>query len=285
MTGKCWHPSLSSSEDFGLQNAKRILDRYRPHIACFNDDIQGTGCVTLAALLAALHVSKVKLNDVRVVCFGAGSAGTGIAAQIRDAIAAESNKSKDEALKQIWYFFSFLKHHASPIFSKEIKIWKLTKSIHRCIDKQGLLLKSQGDKLTPAQASFARDDWPEGDLDLYSVVKKIKPHVLIGTSTKAGAFTEQIIKEMARHVQHPIIFPLSNPTRLHEAQPKDIMEWTEGKALIATGSPFPPVEYKGVKTEIGKFYRISHPWILERTDQIKFLFFFFPFPFSKSWEF
>ncbi|PGH28598.1 malate dehydrogenase (oxaloacetate-decarboxylating) [[Emmonsia] crescens] len=210
-------------EDFGLQNAKRILDRYRPHIACFNDDIQGTGCVTLAALLAALHVSKVKLNDVRVVCFGAGSAGTGIAAQIRDAIAAESNKSKDEALKQIW-----------------------------CIDKQGLLLKSQGDKLTPAQASFARDDWPEGDLDLYSVVKKIKPHVLIGTSTKAGAFTEQIIKEMARHVQHPIIFPLSNPTRLHEAQPKDIMEWTEGKALIATGSPFPPVEYKGVKTEIAE---------------------------------
>ncbi|PGG97196.1 malate dehydrogenase (oxaloacetate-decarboxylating) [Blastomyces parvus] len=212
-------------EDFGLQNAKRILDRYRPHIACFNDDIQGTGCVTLAALLAALQVSKVKLTDVRVVCFGAGSAGTGIAAQIRDAIAAESKGSKDEALKQIW-----------------------------CIDKQGLLLKSQGDQLTPAQSAFARDNWPEDQsgLDLYSVVKSVKPHVLIGTSTKAGAFTEQIIREMARHVEHPIVFPLSNPTRLHEAQPKDVMEWTGGKALIATGSPFPPVEYRGMKTEIAE---------------------------------
>ncbi|OJD12851.1 hypothetical protein AJ78_06614 [Emergomyces pasteurianus Ep9510] len=210
-------------EDFGLHNAKRILDRHQSHIACFNDDIQGTGCVTLAALLAALHVSKIELSDVRVICFGAGSAGTGIAAQIRDAIAAESNESKDEALNQIW-----------------------------CIDKQGLLLKSQGDKLTPAQASFARDDWLEDDLDLYSVVKKVKPHVLIGTSTKAGAFTEQIIREMASHIEKPIVFPLSNPTRLHEAQPQDIMEWTGGTALIATGSPFPPVEYKGVRTEIAE---------------------------------
>lgn len=125
----------------------------------------------------------------------------------------------------------------------------------RCIDKPGVLLKSQGDKLTPAQASFARDDeeWPEGEgLDLFSVVKKVKPHVLIGTSTKPGAFTEEIVREMARHVNNPIIFPLSNPTHLHEAQPQDIMEWTEGRALIATGSPFPPVEYNGTKTEIGK---------------------------------
>ncbi|PGG99502.1 hypothetical protein AJ79_08504 [Helicocarpus griseus UAMH5409] len=216
-------------EDFGLQNAKRILDRYRPQIACFNDDIQGTGCVTLAALLAGLHVSKVKLEDVRVVCFGAGSAGTGIAAQIRDAIAAESEKSKEEAVKQIW-----------------------------CIDKPGLLLKSHGDKLTPAQESFARDDsdWPSSsskvNLDLHSVVKIVKPHVLIGTSTQGGAFTEAIIREMAKHVEQPIIFPLSNPTRLHEAVPRDISQWTEGKALIATGSPFPPVEYGGVKREIAE---------------------------------
>jgi malate dehydrogenase (oxaloacetate-decarboxylating) len=126
--------------------------------------------------------------------------------------------------------------------------------IYRCIDKPGLLLKSQGDKLTPAQVPFARDDseWENKDqLDLYSVVKTVKPHALIGTSTKPNAFTEEIIREMGKHVERPIVFPLSNPTRLHEAQPKDINDWTKGRALIATGSPFPPVEYNGVKYEIG----------------------------------
>ncbi|KAL1956442.1 hypothetical protein VTO42DRAFT_7329 [Malbranchea cinnamomea] len=212
-------------EDFGRENAKRLLDKYRSHMPCFNDDIQGTGCITLAALLSALHVSKVKLEDVRVVCFGAGSAGTGIADQIGDAIATETKKSKDAALKQIW-----------------------------CLDKPGLLLKSQGEKLTPAQVPFARNDgeWSGEGLDLLSVVKKVKPHVLIGTSTKPGAFTEEIIKEMAAHVDRPIIFPLSNPTRLHEALPKDINDWTGGRALIATGSPFPPVEHNGVKMEIAE---------------------------------
>ncbi|KAL5046150.1 hypothetical protein BDW71DRAFT_197872 [Aspergillus fruticulosus] len=213
-----------SSEDFGLQNAKRILDKYRSQIPCFNDDIQGTGCVTLAALMAGLHVSNVKLKDVRVVCYGSGSAGTGIADQISDAIATEAGVSKSDALKQIW-----------------------------CIDKQGLLLKSQGDALTASQAYFAKEDneWPDGqDIDLYSVIKHVKPHVLIGTSTKPGSFTEEIIREMAKHVDRPIVFPLSNPTKLHEAQPQDITKWADGKALIATGSPFPPVEYNGTKTEI-----------------------------------
>ncbi|KAL3471328.1 hypothetical protein BJX99DRAFT_29260 [Aspergillus californicus] len=213
-------------EDFGLQNAKRILDKYRPHIPCFNDDIQGTGCVTLAALMAGLHVSKVPLKDVRVICFGSGSAGTGIADQISDAIATESNISKGDALKQIW-----------------------------CIDKQGLLLKSQHDQLTATQTFFAKEDseWPEDKpIDLLSVIKEVKPHVLIGTSTKPGAFSEEIIREMAKHVERPIIFPLSNPTRLHEAQPQDIAKWTDGRALVATGSPFPAVEYNGVKKEIAE---------------------------------
>jgi malate dehydrogenase (oxaloacetate-decarboxylating) len=213
------------SEDFGLQNAKRLLDKYRGDIPCFNDDIQGTGCVTLAALMAGLHVSGVALKDVRVVCFGAGSAGTGIADQISDAIATESGREKADAMKQVW-----------------------------CIDKQGLLLKSQGDSLTETQRFFAKEDgeWPDGeDIDLLSVIKRVKPHVLIGTSTKPGAFTEEIIREMARHVEHPIVFPLSNPTRLHEAQPQDLAEWTDGKALVATGSPFPPVEFNGVTKEIG----------------------------------
>jgi malate dehydrogenase (oxaloacetate-decarboxylating) len=118
-----------------------------------------------------------------------------------------------------------------------------------------LLLKSDKDKLTPAQVPFARDDsdWPDGQRrDLLSVVKMVKPHVLIGTSTRPNSFTEDIIREMAKHVDRPIVFPLSNPTRLHEAKPKDINDWTEGRALIATGSPFPPVEYNGVKYEIGK---------------------------------
>lgn len=127
--------------------------------------------------------------------------------------------------------------------------------VDRCLDKPGLLLKSYKDKLTPAQVPFARDDseWPNKEhLDLFSVVKTVKPHVLIGTSTRPNSFTEDIVREMGKHVERPVIFPLSNPTRLHEAQPKDINDWTEGRALIATGSPFPPVEYNGVKYEIGQ---------------------------------
>ncbi|CAI7675907.1 unnamed protein product [Penicillium pancosmium] len=212
-------------EDFGLHNARRIMDKFQSQIACFNDDIQGTGCVTLAAMMAALHVSQVKMEDVRVVIFGSGTAGTGIADQIADTIATETGKPKSEASKQIW-----------------------------CIDKLGLLLKSQGNDLTPAQIPFAREDseWQGGQhYDLLSVIQQAKPHVLIGTSTKPKAFTEEVIREMARHVDRPIVFPLSNPTRLHEAQPKDLYEWTDGKALVATGSPFPPVKYGGVEYDIG----------------------------------
>ncbi|GKZ46600.1 NAD-dependent malic enzyme, mitochondrial [Aspergillus brasiliensis] len=213
-------------EDFGLHNAKRILDKFKSRIPCFNDDIQGTGCVTLAALLSGFHVGGIKLEDARVVVFGSGSAGTGIAEQLADTIATETHKSKEEASKQIW-----------------------------CLDKPGLLVKSLGDQLTPAQVPFARDDneWPDGDSrDLLSVVKKVKPHALIGTSTKPNSFTEDVIREMAKHVEKPIVFPLSNPTRLHEAQPEDINRWTEGRALIATGSPFPPVDRNGGKYEIAE---------------------------------
>lgn len=125
----------------------------------------------------------------------------------------------------------------------------------RCVDKPGLLLQSQGDKLTPAQIPYARsdDEWDGKDHgDLLAIVKDVKPHVLIGTSTKPKSFTEEIIKEMASHVDRPIIFPLSNPTRLHEADPKDLNEWTNGKALIATGSPFPPVQHDGKSRDIAE---------------------------------
>lgn len=125
----------------------------------------------------------------------------------------------------------------------------------RCVDKPGLLLKSQGDKLTHAQTPYAREDseWTsKPHEDLHSVIKEVKPHVLVGTSTKPKAFTQGIIQEMASHVERPIILPLSNPTRLHEADPKDINKWTKGKALIATGSPFPPVKHNGKEYEIAE---------------------------------
>jgi malate dehydrogenase (oxaloacetate-decarboxylating) len=121
------------------------------------------------------------------------------------------------------------------------------------VDKVGLLLKSKKDKLTSAQIPYARDDddWKGPDHELLDVIKQVKPHILIGTSTKPGAFTEDIIREMAKHVDRPVIFPLSNPTKLHEAKPDDLIKWTDGKALVATGSPFSPVEYNGKKIEIG----------------------------------
>lgn len=213
-------------EDFGLRNARRILDKYTGQIACFNDDVQGTGCVTLAAVYAAIHVAKYKMEDLRVVMFGAGSAGTGIADQLRDAIAIESGKSAMEAVKQIW-----------------------------CVDKPGLLLQSQKEELTPAQHDYARldSDWEDGEKkSLLDVIKKVKPHILIGTSTKPKTFTKEIVQEMAKHVERPIIFPLSNPTRLHEAEPKDLFEWSQGKVLTATGSPFPPVKSNGRMREVGE---------------------------------
>ncbi|PSK60547.1 NAD-dependent malic enzyme, mitochondrial [Elsinoe australis] len=213
-------------EDFGLANARRILDKYTDQLACFNDDVQGTGCVTLAAIYAATHVAKIDIKDIRVVCFGAGSAGTGIADQISDAIAVESGKSTEEARKQIF-----------------------------CVDKPGLLTTSTD--LTSAQKRYAKEDsdYPsDKHKDLLSVIKSVKPHVLIGTSTQPGSFTKEVVQAMAEQLDgtRPIIFPLSNPTRLHEALPKDLLHWTDGKALVATGSPFDPVDVNGKKIEIAE---------------------------------
>ncbi|KAF4552538.1 NAD-dependent malic enzyme-like protein 2 [Elsinoe fawcettii] len=213
-------------EDFGLTNARRILDKYTDQLACFNDDVQGTGCVTLAAIYAASHVAGIHMKDIRVVIFGAGTAGTGIADQIADAIGVESDRSSDEARKQIF-----------------------------CVDKAGLLIKSS--ELTAAQKNYAKDDsdYPhDQNKDLLSVVKSVKPHVLIGTSTQPGSFTQEVVQTMAKQLDgiRPIIFPLSNPTRLHEAVPKDLLHWTNGKALVATGSPFEPVEINGKKIEIAE---------------------------------
>ena len=176
--------------------------------------------------MAAFKVSETKWDEARFGMFGAGSAGTGIADQIKDAISQNTGKSAEEAGKQIW-----------------------------CVDKPGLLLQGKKDQLTSAQMPYARQDkeWEGKEHgDLPSVVKEVKPHVLIGTSTKPGAFSEDVVREMAKHVERPVIFPLSNPTRLHEAKPQDLYDWTDGKVLVATGSPFDPVKYNGKEYDVCK---------------------------------
>ncbi|BCB36825.1 malate dehydrogenase [Bacillus cereus] len=214
-------------EDFSSRNARKILDKYRHDICTFNDDIQGTGAVSLAAVLSAVKASGVPLSEHRVVVFGAGTAGIGIADQVRDAM-VRVGVSEEESYKRFW-----------------------------CIDRNGLVTDNMED-LLDFQIPYARkeaevSEWKEnGMIGLAEVVKHVKPTILIGTSTVAGAFKEEIIKEMASHVERPIILPMSNPTPLAEAKPADLIEWTEGRALVATGSPFEPVTYNGVTYVIGQ---------------------------------
>ncbi|PQQ45043.1 NAD-dependent malic enzyme [Bacillus thuringiensis] len=214
-------------EDFSSRNARKILDKYRHDVCTFNDDIQGTGAVSLAAVLSAVKASGVPLSEHRVVVFGAGTAGIGIADQVRDAM-VRVGVSEEESYKRFW-----------------------------CIDRNGLVTDNMED-LLDFQIPYARQEaevseWKQNDvIGLAEVVKHVKPTILIGTSTVAGAFKEEIIKEMASHVERPIILPMSNPTPLAEAKPADVIEWTEGRALVATGSPFEPVTYNGVKYVIGQ---------------------------------
>ncbi|HDX9653924.1 oxaloacetate-decarboxylating malate dehydrogenase [Bacillus wiedmannii] len=214
-------------EDFSSRNARKILDKYRHDICTFNDDIQGTGAVSLAAVLSAVKASGVPLSEHRVVVFGAGTAGIGIADQVRDAL-VRVGVSEEESYKRFW-----------------------------CIDRNGLVTDNMED-LLDFQIPYARkeaevNEWKQNDvIGLAEVVKHVKPTILIGTSTVAGAFKEEIIKEMASHTERPIILPMSNPTPLAEAKPDDLIEWTEGRALVATGSPFEPVTYNGVTYVIGQ---------------------------------
>lgn len=216
-------------EDFGNVNARKILDKYGDKILTFNDDIQGTGAVTLAAIMSALKVTGVSMKDQRVVVFGPGAAGIGNADQIADAMILDG-LTKEEAYGQFW-----------------------------AIDYRGLLTDETPDVFDfqkPYVRSAAEvEGWDrneEGLITLKEVVQRVKPTILIGTSGQAGAFTEEIIKEMAKHVERPIIMPMSNPTSLAEAVPENLIKWTDGKALIATGSPFNNVEYNGISYEIGQ---------------------------------
>ncbi|MDM5461954.1 oxaloacetate-decarboxylating malate dehydrogenase [Bacillus cereus] len=225
--GNKFPKALLHWEDFSSRNARKILDKYRHDVCTFNDDIQGTGAVSLAAVLSAVKASGVPLNEHRVVVFGAGTAGIGIADQVRDAL-VRVGLSEQEAHERFW-----------------------------CIDRNGLITDNMED-LLDFQVPYARKeaevkDWKQSDaIGLAEVVKYVKPTILIGTSTVAGAFKEEIIKEMASHVERPIILPMSNPTPLAEAKPVDLIEWTEGRALVATGSPFDPVTYNGVTYVIGQ---------------------------------
>ena len=210
-------------EDFGRPNAAAILERYQNKITTFNDDIQGTGIVALAAILGALNISKQKFTNQRVMVFGAGTAGAGIAHQIYEEFMLQG-LSSEEAKQHIYL-----------------------------VDKQGLLTNDMTD-LTEGQQFFARSasELQKPQPTLHAAVGAIQPTILIGTSTQAGAFTEEIVKEMAAHTERPIIFPLSNPTELAEAKASDLIEWTDGRALIATGIPSSPVNYKGVTYTIGQ---------------------------------
>ena len=212
-------------EDFGRSNAADILNRYKKEIPTFNDDIQGTGIVVLGGIFGALDITGEKLTDQVYLCYGGGSAGAGIADRVHAEMVAEG-LSPEEAYKR---FFM--------------------------IDKQGLLFDDMED-LTPAQKPFAkkRSDFEgKGDMtSLLEVIKTVKPTILVGTSTNPGAFTKEVVEAMCENTERPVIFPISNPTKKLEATAQQVIEWSDGKAFVATGVPSGTISYKGVDYEIGQ---------------------------------
>lgn len=209
-------------EDFALPHARPILERYQEQLLTFNDDIQGTAAVALGAVVGAVGVTGKRLRDQQIVCLGAGSAGVGVADYLRAAL-VQDGLSETDARSRFWL-----------------------------VDKDGLLHTGRTD-LTAEQRVYAQPadrvaKWPRtshGNIGLTDVISQIEATALIGLSTVGGAFTEPIVREMARKVQHPVIFPLSNPTVRSEANPDDLFRWTDGRALVATGSPYAPVQYEG----------------------------------------
>jgi malate dehydrogenase (oxaloacetate-decarboxylating) len=216
-------------EDFATPHARPILQRYRDELLTFNDDIQGTAAVALGAALGAVKVTGKTLKEQQIVMLGAGSAGIGVADGLRAAMKGEG-LTEDEARSRFWV-----------------------------IDKNGLLQSGRKD-LTSEQSVYAQPEgrvsaWPrtsDGHIGLADVIGQIKATILIGLSTVGGAFSEPIVREMARKVDRPIIFPLSNPTSKSEAKAEDLIRWTDGRALVASGSPFAPVSFKGRKIPIAQ---------------------------------
>ena len=214
-------------EDFSADNARRILLRYRDTHCTFNDDMQGTGAVALAAALAASRATGVRLRDQRVVLFGPGTAGIGIAEQLRDAMVRDG-LGETEAMSRVWG-----------------------------VGSKGLLV--DGLPMRDFQEPWARPaaevvDWERGErgIGLLETVRRVRPTMLIGTSTIPGAFTEEVVRAMAAGCERPVVFPMSNPTHLCEAMPADILRWSDGRAVIATGSPFAPVTYERITHTIAQ---------------------------------
>lgn len=212
-------------EDFGRSNAATILDKYKQIIPTFNDDIQGTGIVVLGGIFGALDIIGEKLTDQVYLCYGGGSAGAGIASRVHAEMVSEG-LSAEEAYN---HFFM--------------------------VDKQGLLFDDMSD-LTPAQKPFAKkraDFANAGDMtQLVNVIKAAKPTILVGTSTDAGAFTKEVVEAMCENTARPVIFPISNPTKKLEATAEQVIEWSDGKAFVATGVPSGTIQYKGVDYQIGQ---------------------------------
>ncbi len=212
-------------EDFGRMNAANILEKYRKNIPTFNDDIQGTGIVTLGGIFGAMDITGEKLVDQVYLCYGGGTAGAGIASRVLREMVSEG-LSEEEAYKR---FFM--------------------------VDKQGLLFDDMGD-LTPEQKPFAKNraDFTNAEklTDLLEVVKTVKPTILVGTSTQPNTFTKEVVEAICQNTERPCIFPLSNPTKLAEATAEDLIVWSKGKAFVATGIPSDNVLYNGVEYVIGQ---------------------------------
>ena len=225
-TAECLFPKLYLHwEDFGRMNAANILEKYRKNIPTFNDDIQGTGIVTLGGIFGAMDITGEKLVDQVYLCYGGGTAGAGIASRVLREMVSQG-LSEEEAYER---FFM--------------------------VDKQGLLFDDMDD-LTPEQKPFAKNraNFPNADklTDLLEVVKTVKPTILVGTSTQPNTFTKEIVEAMCQNTERPCIFPLSNPTKLAEASAEDLIAWSGGKAFVATGIPSDNVIYKGVEYIIGQ---------------------------------
>ena len=218
--------ALLHFEDFGPSNARRILVENANDYRIFNDDMQGTGAIVMASVISGLKVTKQSFTEQRLVVYGAGTAGSGMADQIHAAM-IRSGATAEQATSQIWL-----------------------------VDVHGLVTDDMKDlpnyQLPYARAKDEVKSWGDGDIDLLTTIQHVKPTILIGTSTDHGAFTKEIVEALAAGVDRPILLPLSNPTSRIEVMPSDAVPWSNGKALIATGIPVPPVEYDGITYTIGQ---------------------------------
>jgi malate dehydrogenase (oxaloacetate-decarboxylating) len=245
--------ALLHFEDFGAGNARRILLSYRDRYRIFNDDMQGTGAIVMAGLFNAVKVTGTRWRDQRVVIFGGGTAGIGIADQIRDQMTRDGLEP-DQATSRIWIvdlpglltsdmsedMLDYQRPYAHP--ADEVASWAKTPVE---VDPSAAIRWPQMAALRQARAA-------SGIVALQTVVEQVQPTILIGTSTAHGAFTQQVVEAMSAGVERPVIFPISNPTSRIEAMPADIITWSRGRALVATGLPMAPADYNGVRYRFGQ---------------------------------